>query len=201
MLPSPAMVLGGKTLLWCENGIVFFTASAGSDVSQRPREPPPVSTSTSTSSCQHYPAEITFLPVVATSSFLPYLGDPPRKASRNKKKKDLEPVGRREEAEHRDEVVKSVGRLKIIQGSSLRADAFADEQPATLAISARLSTHCFMNRTRTDSPATKSSGVVRDELGQWNIYAGAEELGSDIDRHLTFFEIEINRAGMTRICS
>lgn len=66
----------------------LFTATAGNGVPRRPegREPFPQSSSssfssTSTSGCRHYPAEITFLPVVATSSFLPYLWEtflPPR---------------------------------------------------------------------------------------------------------------------------
>ena len=49
------------------------------------RETTPVAVSSSSSAPglpRYYPAEITFLPVVATSSFVPYLGDPPRKSSR-----------------------------------------------------------------------------------------------------------------------
>lgn len=71
------MVLGGKTLLWCENGIVFLRPpqtfagvsltpeGAGSLFRLRPRAP------------WYYPREITFLPVVATSSFHPYLETSP----------------------------------------------------------------------------------------------------------------------------
>lgn len=67
----------------------LFTVSAGNGVSRRPREPGrrlPVAVSSSSSATgfpRYYPAEITFLPVVATSSFVPYLGDPPRKSSKS----------------------------------------------------------------------------------------------------------------------
>lgn len=83
-----------------------------------------------TSGCRHYPAEITFLPVVATSSFLPYLWEtfpPPRELEEEEEEEDEdEDEGSGSLAGKggdRDEVVKSLGRLKIIQGSSLRADA------------------------------------------------------------------------------
>lgn len=153
VLPSPVMVLGGKTLLWRENGIVFlrppqaaaFPDARGSQGAVS--SPAAASSGSSTSGCRHYPAEITFLPVVATSSFLPYLGTPHEKGGglARRRRRISRQRGwsgpNRGETEHRDEVVKSVGRLKIIQGSSLRADALvslADEQPAPLAISARV---------------------------------------------------------------
>lgn len=163
-LDTPSvMVLGGKTLLWCENGIVFLRPpqtfagvsptpeGAGSLFRLRPRAP------------WYYPREITFLPVVATSSFHPYLetspiscstargNGAPRKVNeegssssspsrscphsprmpaneekKRKRKRRRERERRQTERQrNRDEVVKSVERLKIIQGSALRADALA----------------------------------------------------------------------------
>lgn len=39
VIPSPVMVLGGKTLLWCENGIVFLRPAQAPPVfPRRPRE-------------------------------------------------------------------------------------------------------------------------------------------------------------------
>ena len=91
------MALGGKTLLRRENGIVFLRppqATAFLDAQKGGnRFQSSSSSSSSTSStfgCRHYPAEITFLPVVATSSFLPYLWEtfpPPRELEERRRRK------------------------------------------------------------------------------------------------------------------
>lgn len=128
------MALGGKTLLRRENGIVFLRPPQATAFLEgrgaRGNRFQSSSSSSSTSGCRHYPAEITFLPVVATSSFLPYLWEtfpPPRELEEEEEEEDEdEDEGSGSLAGKggdRDEVVKSLGRLKIIQGSSLRADA------------------------------------------------------------------------------
>lgn len=140
--PSLVMVLGGKALLWRENGIVFLRSPRATAFPDARGSQGVVSSRSFLKLLRlrfprHYPAEITFLPVVATSSFVPYLGDPPRKSSKSTDDQDdeeegdgswMESTGRRKPPQanrrrHRDEVVKSLARLKIIQGSSLRADA------------------------------------------------------------------------------
>jgi len=68
------MVLGGKTLLWCENGIVFLRPPrAFAGVSLTPEGAGSLFRLRSRAPSRYYPREITFLPVVATSSFCPYL--------------------------------------------------------------------------------------------------------------------------------
>lgn len=159
------MVLGGKTLLWCENGIVFLRPpQTFAGVSPTPEGASSLFRLRSRAPW-YYPREITFLPVVATSSFHPYLetspiscstargNGTPRKVNEEgssssssspsrscrtrrecprtekKKRKRQRRRGREkrqtERQRNRDEVVKSVERLKIIQGSALRADALA----------------------------------------------------------------------------
>lgn len=160
---------------------------------------------------RHYPREITFLPVVATSSFRPYLetspgrcsvslsfflsrsgegtifaprksdegdGSPrsrparprvPAKARRRcdrkrEKERDRRPSSERQR--DRDEVVKSVGRLKIIQGSALRADALAALTCPHLSAYYVPITSRYLDRPRTKRSATTVRGSHR--RGLWN---------------------------------
>lgn len=161
------MALGGKTLLRRENGIVFLRppqATAFLDAQKGGnRFQSSSSSSSSTSStfgCRHYPAEITFLPVVATSSFLPYLWEtfpPPREGEEEEENEDEDE--RIWKGGGRDEVVKSLGRLKIIQGSSLRADALpalketSNLLPAAIARGTDRSPAVFTNTDATRADA------------------------------------------------
>lgn len=75
----------------------------------------------------------------------------------------------------RDEVVKSLGRLKIIQGSSLRADALpalketSNLLPAAIARGTDRSPAVFTNTDATRADARVLWRVTRDDaVGQWN---------------------------------
>lgn len=101
-----------------------------------------------------------------------------KRESRKKKKKQQRIEGsldraecRRRETEHRDAVVKSVGRLKIIQGSSLRVGRFSrrEEPPAISPRPWRPNDPlCFMNRAPLACHPTRLFYSPSRRLGHWN---------------------------------